>query len=403
LHLTILTQYYLPEIGAPQARLSALVKGFITEGHEVTVLTAMPNYPLGKLYPGYDGFYRQETIEGAKVLRTFIYPTQKVAVLPRIASYLSFTVASALVGAFKLKRSDYLLVESPPLFLGFTAYLLSRLKRARLIFNVSDLWPESAVQLGVLRPDSFMHRASVWLEKFCYRKAWLVTGQSKGIVEDIVTRFPDCHTFRLSNGVDTALFQPTGTPDGLRAQTNTAAHECLAVYAGLHGIAQGLDQIISAAELLQGEPCKFALVGDGPEKQMLKDHAQQAALNNVSFLDSVAKSAMPGLLASADILLVTLKKHIPGAVPSKLYEAMACGKPVVFVGEGEGAAIVKENRAGLVVTPSDIAGLADALRQLSRDEKLRLELGQNGRQTVIKQFDRQRIVSQFIAYLKTHG
>ncbi|NOT61803.1 MAG: glycosyltransferase family 4 protein [Acidobacteria bacterium] len=391
---TILTQYYLPEIGAPQARLSALVAGLLARGHEVTVLTALPNYPLGKIYAGYSGFYCEETIQGAKVLRTFIYPTQKVAFIPRITSYLSFTLSSLLIGAIKLPASDYLLVESPPLFLGFTAYILSKLKRAKFIFNVSDLWPESAVQLGVLAPDSLMHRVSLAIEKFCYHQSWLVTGQSRGIIEDIQQRFPDCHVFHLSNGVDTKLFVPTvGQSDD---------STCTATYAGLHGIAQGLDQIISAAELLRTENCRFVLVGDGPEKQELKARAQRAALNNVAFLDSKPKNEIPSLLASADILLVTLKKYIPGAVPSKLYEAMACGKPVIFVGEGEGATIVKENNTGLVVIPGDITGLADALRRLSREPALRAELGNNGRQTAVSHFDRQNIISRFVDYLEKH-
>src|SRR5271155_2398388 len=139
--LTILTQYYPPEIGAPQARLSHLAACLVDAGHRVTVLCAMPNYPTGKIYPGYGGWMRRECQGLLEALRTFIYPVQSVALLPRLASYFSFVGSSAVLGGLLLEPSDYLLVESPPLFLGLAAVWLSWLKHARLIFNVSDLWP----------------------------------------------------------------------------------------------------------------------------------------------------------------------------------------------------------------------------------------------------------------------
>src|SRR5215471_1593192 len=141
MRLTLLTQYYPPETGAPQARLSELASHFIRRGHSVTVLTAMPNYPKGKIYPGYRTPLKKEQLLGVNVIRSFIYPTQRANFVRRMANYLSFTLSSAIVGSFLLRRTDYLLVESPPLFLGLSAAWLSVLKRARLIFNVSDLWP----------------------------------------------------------------------------------------------------------------------------------------------------------------------------------------------------------------------------------------------------------------------
>ena len=178
MHLAICTQYYPPEVGAPQNRLSELARLFVLSGHRVTVLTAMPNYPSGRVHEGYGGLWRRESVDGVDVLRTAIYPTQSTGFLKRLASYFSFVFSSTIGGTFLLRRADFLMVESPPLFLGLAGFWLSRVKRARLIFNVSDLWPESAVQLGFVRRGGALHKLSSWLESFCYRHAWLVTGQS---------------------------------------------------------------------------------------------------------------------------------------------------------------------------------------------------------------------------------
>ncbi|HVH08869.1 MAG TPA: glycosyltransferase family 4 protein, partial [Gemmatimonadales bacterium] len=173
--IAFLTQYYPPEIGASQARLSGLAAALQRRGHAVTVLTAKPNYPGGRTHAGYPGLVHREMRDGVPVLRTFIYPTQKADFLRRTFSYCSFVLASAVVGTFCLERPDYLIVESPPLLLGLAGIWLSWVKRCPMIFNVSDLWPESAVRLGVLRAGSVSHRLSTWPERFCYRRAVLVT------------------------------------------------------------------------------------------------------------------------------------------------------------------------------------------------------------------------------------
>jgi len=398
--LAILTQYYPPEVGAPQARLAELAAHFTRRGHSVTVLTAMPNYPAGVIHEGYGGVWRRERHDGAEVIRTFIYPTQRADYARRLANYFSFVLSSATLGSVLLSRPDYLLVESPPLFLGMAGYWLSRLKRTRLIFNVSDLWPETALHLGVLREGSTAHRASARLEAFFYERAWLVTGQSRGILQSIADRFPHCPAFHLSNGVDTTLFAPDRYTSAARA-TLRADGRCVALYAGLHGLAQGLDQVLGAAELLRDDHrAKFALVGEGPEKGMLVRRATELGLSNLEFFPSRPKAEIPSLVAAADVVLVTLKTHIPGAVPSKLYEAMASGKPVVLVATGEPAEIVREHGAGIVVAPGDVAGLAQAVRTLCGDPELRHELGRNGRAAVEVHYDREKIIGRFMRHLE---
>ena len=402
--LTILTQYYPPEIGAPQRRLSSLARHFVRAGHEVRVLTAMPNYPRGEIYPGYGGAARRETIDGVSVLRTWIVPTQRTNYAHRLANYFSFVGSSAAIGAaLDPGRSDYLLVESPPLFLGMSGAWLSRVQRARLIMNVSDLWPESAVRLGVVREGSLVHRASARLERWCYRRAWMISGQSREIVADIEARVPGCRTYHLSNGVEVSEFGPEHAGRDARAALGVDGDgSCVALYAGLHGIAQGLPQLLAAASTLQAErtPMDLVFIGDGPMKQDLQREAAARGLGRVRFLDARPPAALPPLLASADILLVPLGMPIPGAVPSKLYEAMASGRPVVLVATGEAAAIVREHDAGLVVAPGDAAGLAAALRTLRDDPIRRRALGENGRRATVQYFDRSGIAARFIDTLE---
>lgn len=397
--IVFLTQYFPPEIGAAPNRISQLASRFVSRGHDVTILTAMPNYPVGKTYPGYGGFVRREVKEGVKIIRCYIYPTQKANYLSRLTNYFSFVLSSALIGTALLERADYLVVESPPLFLGITGFLLSRLKRMRLIFNVSDLWPESAVRLGLLSSEGLAYRVSVRLERFCYQHAWLVSGQSKSILSDIVERFRGIPVYHLSNGVDISRFSTDRRTEHARAFLNGNGR-CVALYAGLHGIAQGLDQVLEAAQQITGEGCSIVFIGDGPEKSALKEQAQQRHLSNVRFFDPVPASEIPALVAAADIVLVVLKIHIPGAVPSKLYEAMASGRPVVLVADAEAAEIVRAHKAGIVVEPGNSAALAEAIQRLAASPTLRQELGANGRHTAEQFYDRARIANEFVDHLE---
>ncbi len=402
MRVTILTQYYPPEIGAPQARLSELASALVRRGHDVTVLTAMPSYPVGKIYPGYSGLVRRERRDGAQIIRTAVFPTQRADFLGRLANYFSFACSAGIAGTFLLRRCDYLIVESPPLFLGLTGLWLSWRTRAAMVFNVSDLWPETAVRLGVVRAGSVGHRLAAWLEGLCYRRAAVVSGQTKTIVQSIAERFPQCCTYHFSNGVNTRSFHPERRTAAARATLGAdGAGTCVALYAGLHGLAQGLDQVLDAADTLRTDPgLRLVLVGDGPAKEKLMQQAQTRALSNVRFLDPLPSGQVPPLVAAADILVVPLATHIPGATPSKLYEAMASGRPVVLVAGGEPAAFVREHRVGIVVAPGDARGLVDALRTLSTDAALRQELGSNGRRTVEQLFDKVDIDNAFIEYLE---
>ncbi len=367
------------------------------------MLTAFPNYPKGRVEPGYQGLYQREVRDGMSIIRTWIRPSQSVGTMARLKSYFSFVFSSLLVGWFTLGRLDILLTESPPLFLGIAGYLLARRTRARWIFNVSDLWPESAVHLGAVSPGRALDAAYA-LERFCYEKAWLVTGQSAEILENIRRRFPTVSTYHLSNGVDTELFEPGLRDAAARRLLLDGAPEgtCVALYAGLHGMAQGLNQILEAAQRLADVPnLRFVLVGDGPEKEQLVKTAKERGLRNVRFLDALGRERMPALMASADLSLVPLKMSLPGAVPSKIYEAMGAGVPIVLIAEGEAATLVRRSGAGLVVAPGDAEGAASAIRDLAADPALRRRMGTAGREAALRDFDRRGIASRFNQHLES--
>ena len=221
-------------------------------GHEVTVLTAKPNYPLGEFLPGWErGLWRTEVKNGIKVIHCWLYPSRSKRTLLRLLNYFSFVLSSAFIGTFSLRRADILMVESPPLFLGLTAWWLSRIKRARLIFNISDLYPETAIELGYLDKrwlQKLMYRFEAW----CYNASSLVTGQTEGIIDSIQSRFPDKLTFLLTNGVDIEQFEAVAQ----QSQHNKAdVDESFIVgYAGVLGHFQGLDVVLEAARLCRRIP-----------------------------------------------------------------------------------------------------------------------------------------------------
>jgi glycosyltransferase involved in cell wall biosynthesis len=405
MRIAIHTQYYPPEVGAPQARLSDLAQKLRERGHEVFVLTGMPSYPTGRIFKGYGGLFRREELDGVTVLRSALYPTQSPKMVRRLFNYFSFVLSSLIVGLFRLPRLEYILTESPPLFLGLTGYVLSRVKRARWIFNVSDLWPETVVRQGTVRDGLALSLA--WrLESFCYRKAWLVSTQTRGMQADIADRFPGVRTYHLSNGVDLSLFSPDRRSAEMRQRLKGQPQEengsCVAIYAGLHGLLQGLDQVLAAARELGDQPnLSFVFVGDGPEKGKLVRQSHEQNLGNVRFLDVTPRSQMPSLLASADIAVVPLKFALPGAAPSKLYEAMGAALPIVLIADGEAAEIVQEANAGIVVSYGDITSLATALKVLTNDPERRRRLGEAGRRAALEKFDRRAITTAFAEYLES--
>lgn len=396
--LLILTQYFPPEVGAPQNRLFELATRLQKKGLDVTVLTAMPNYPKGELFDGYTGInYKYEEVEGLSIHRSKIYVTKSKSIIKRLRNYFSFVISSYRIGRKKLdKHYDYLLCESPPLFLGISAYYLAKNKKAKMIFNVSDLWPESAEKLGLVTNKFFLKLATI-LEEFLYRKSDLITGQTQGIVKNISSRFPDKKVYWLPNGVDLNYYNPDTIQSNWRAENGFSEKDILLLYAGIIGHAQGLEVILNAASLLKEHVnIKFLLLGSGPEKEKLIQLKQELSLENVIFIDIVTKAEMPNIVAATDMTVIPLKRLdlFKGAIPSKIFENLAMKKPVLLGVEGEAKELfIDEGKCGLAFIPEDSNDLAEKVLMILNSPQLIKEFGENGRKYVQEKFNRDVIAS----------
>jgi glycosyltransferase involved in cell wall biosynthesis len=385
-------------MGAPQARLSDMACRLRNLGHDVLVLTAMPNYPTGKVFPGYKGFSVSEEIQGIQIYRTWIIPSKSTSLIHRLVSYLSFCISSLIIGLWKIGNMDFIFTESPPLFLGYTGLILSKIKRARWIMNVSDLWPDSGKYIGIFNESSLVYRLLEKMAHFLYKKAWLVTGQSTGIINEIHDQVRSAKVYHLSNGVDLIKFNPSKKNIIVR-QKFLKENYIGIVYAGLHGLFQGLDQVLMVAKKLEGKPIRFVFFGDGPAKESLISKSNELGLTNVDFNPPLSQEEISKILPSMDIAVISLKSNIKGAVPSKIYEAMGSGVPILLIAGGEPADIVKQARAGTVVDTSDIDTIAEAVSELVENNHIRKTMGYNGRLAAENLYDRSKITACFEAFL----
>jgi len=404
LKLLILTQYFPPEVGAPQNRLFELAIRLQKMGVEVSVLTAMPNYPQMKIYSGYEGkTYHFEKMEGLSVHRSSIFIPKNKSIPQRLMNYFSFVFSSARCGKNKINDIDVILCESPPLFLGWSALYLKRKKNAKLIFNVSDLWPESAEKLGVVN-NKWLLKLAYRLEQKLYLQSNLVSGQTQGICKNINKRFPSVKTYWLPNAADVNYYDPNKiSTTTWRTNNGFQSNDILFLYAGIIGIAQGLEIILHAAKHVIDNPkLKFILLGSGPEKEKLQLLKKELNLNNVYFFDSVNKLQMPKIIASIDVSIVPLKKMdlFLGAIPSKIFENLAMEKPIILGVDGEAKSLfIEQGNCGIYVEPENTEQLVNAVLQLSQQPELRKQLGKNGRKYVIEHFNRDAIASKFYQQL----
>jgi glycosyltransferase involved in cell wall biosynthesis len=404
--ILFLTQYFPPETGAPQNRLFELAIRLQKKGAEITILTAMPNYPQMEIHGGYKGKrVHEEEMAGLKIYRSWIYVKKSTSIFLRLLNYFSFVYSSWRLGRKIPGHFDYVFCESPPLFLGISAWLLKRKKRARLIFNVSDLWPESAEKLGLVTNRFFLGLASR-LEEFLYKHADLITGQTKGIVKNIQDRFPAKTVYWLPNGVDLDIYdyKAQSVDSSWRRRNNFSNTDFIFLYAGIIGHAQGLDVILHAAEKLRQEASiRFVVLGSGPEKERLIRLSADMKLSNVFFMDAVGKEDMPAIVAAADVAVIPLKRLdlFKGAIPSKIFENLAMKKPVLLGVEGEAKELfIDEGKAGLAFVPDDSADLAAKALDMFRQKDKLAEMGQSGYNYVNRGFTRDLIADQFWIFLK---
>jgi colanic acid biosynthesis glycosyl transferase WcaI len=394
-----LSQYFPPEVGATQARAYDMATGLIRAGHQVTMLTEVPNHPEGVIRPGYRGrlFFR-EALDDIDVIRVWVKTSSVKRLSTRLLFYLSYMVNATLAGVLVAARDyDLLYATSPPLFVGGTALALSILRRLPLVFEVRDLWPESAVALGELRNPRFI-RWSTWLEERCYRRARRIVVVTQGIRARLLERgLPAGKLAFIPNGSNTELFCPQPeAASGLRRELGMEGR-FLVIYAGIHGVAQGLETVLEAAHRLRDNPqIHFLLVGDGPSKSQLLQLKETLRLSNVTMLEGQPREAIPVYLSAADVALVPLRKLelFKGALPSKMLDAWACGVPVILAAEGEARELLEEARAGISVEPENSHALVQAIKRLKGNPVLLEEFARNGRNCVLRNFDRRKLAGK---------
>jgi len=406
MRILIVTHYFPPEIGAPQARLSALSETWAADGDTVTVLTGMPNHPTGVKPPAYRrAIRRMERADGYRVIRTWLYTTPNEGVARRTIGHVSFMLTSVLLGARCAGPADTVVVSSPTFFSIGAAWLLARLKRARLIVEVRDLWPGVFAQLGVLT-NRWLIGVLERLELAAYAAADAVVVVSEGFRANLIGRgVPADKVHTIRNGVRLDQFVPGMAASPLvRERLGAGGSDCLVLYAGTHGICQGLPFIADSAARLAGEAVHLAFVGEGADKPRLRRRARELALRNVTFLPGVPAHDVPHLLAAADICLVILR-DLPlfsTFIPSKMFEYLAAGRAVIGAVKGEAAQILRE-AGGVVVPPEDSAALADAIRLLAADPERRLMMGRQGRGYVEQYFDRVPLAREYRKILDSPG
>jgi glycosyltransferase involved in cell wall biosynthesis len=393
-----LSHYYPPEVNAPASRLSEHARIWREAGHEVTVVTCAPNHPAGQLYPGYrNRLWQEETIDGIRVIRLWTYIAANQGFLPRIGNYLSYLL-SVVFWMWRLPRADVVMSTSPQFFCGLAGRLLKR-RRRPWVLEIRDLWPESIVTVGAMRRGVAI-RTIEKVEAFAYRRADLVVSVTDGFVQHIRARRSKGPIAVIKNGVDLSRFvSDPEAADAFRAE-HGLTDKFVASYVGTHGMAHGLQAVIAAAERLcdRGD-IAFLMVGGGAERDTIKALRDARGLTNIVMLDQLPKAAMPAVWGASDAALVLLKRvdTFKTVIPSKMFEAMALGVPMILGVEGEAKALMEQAGAGIAITPEDDAELAAAILRLADDRALGRQIGASAQAFVRAQFDRERLAHAYLA------
>jgi hypothetical protein len=389
LRVRILTHYFPPEVGAPQTRLGALAEGLAARGLDVTVHTGFPHYPEGRVAPPYRNrpLARETTAGGVRIRRSAVWPAANRGFAGRLADHLAFA-GSALATAGSGGPADVVIAESPPLFLAAAAVGYARAKRAALVLHVADLWPESAVELGALRDRRAIAVANA-LAGFAYRHGALVVVPTEGMTAALAARGVPVR--RIAPAVDVERFA------GIPPRVPQAPLRLL--YAGTMGLAQGLETLVAAARLAGPRRIRLTIAGGGAEAEAVRAVAHE--VGHVRVAGIVPAAEIPGLYADADAGVVLLRDRplFASALPTKLLEVLAAGRPAVLAARGESAALLTRTGAGLVVPPEDPEALAGAWSRLLADPSEAAAMGARGRISVSRDFNRDAMVDRWIDVL----
>jgi len=403
IRVQLVTHYYPPEVGAPQARLSEMARAWVSSGVQVTVLTGMPNHPTGVVPAAYRGVLtRAERRDGVRVLRSWLYATPNEGIVRKTVGHLSFMLSTVLFSAPRAGPADVVVVSSPTFFSIASAYIVARLRRAVLVVEIRDLWPAIFVELGVLTNRRLINLLER-LELAAYRAADAVVVVTEGFREDLLRRgVPSEKVTTIRNGVDLDLFRSNVRSSAEdRELLGARAGDLLVLYIGAHGISHALTSLVEAAALLQDAPIHLALVGEGAAKPAVLAAVARTGTRNITVLPGVPRHRVPEIIAAADVCVVPLR-DVPlfgTFIPSKMFEFLAMAKAVVGSVRGEAAHILTDAGA-VVVPPEDPGALAAALRGLAADPARCEAMGRRGRTYVEQHFDRRALANDYLSVLR---
>lgn len=375
MHILFLTDNFPPEVNAPASRTFEHCREWVRAGHKVTVVTCAPNFPKGKVFDGYrNRAWQTEEMDGIRVIRVWSYITANEGFVKRILDYQSFMVTATLASPF-VRGVDVVVGTSPQFFTACAAYVVAGMKRVPWVFELRDLWPESIRAVGAMKES----KALDWLEKlelFLYRKANAVVSVTNAFRDNLIGRGIDADKIQVvTNGVDISRFNPREKDAELVRELGLDG-KFVAGYIGTHGMAHALETLLEAAAKLKARPdgdrYRILLLGDGARKADLIAQAKAKGLDNVLFVDSVSKDQVVRYWSLLDVSIIHLRKTelFTTVIPSKLFECMGMGIPVLHGVAGESAGIVEKEGAGIVFEPENADALCDGLARLAEDRAL---------------------------------
>ena len=395
-------------MGAPAARVAELSRHWARMGHDVTVLTGFPNHPTGVVPEEWRSrlhrLHCTDTIDGVKVVRTWLWPLPNRKAHERIRNYASFCVSAAISG-LALPKPDVVIATSPQLLCALAGWWLAWWKRVPFVFEVRDLWPESLAAVGAGSEGSLLHRTLGAIAGFLYRRAQRIVVVAPAFTNHLMRYWnvPAAKISTVENGVETDVFRLDPAAAEVRKQLHLE-DRFLICYIGTMGNEHGLETLIAAAEELQTAlpSTMFLLIGEGAEKDRIAKLAAQRGLQNIKFLGQQPRERIAAYVSAADLCLVMLRKSelFKTVIPTKLLEYMACERPVIVAVDGQARQIVETAHAGVFVEPENSKALVKAILDLAGESERRRQMGASGRAYIVNQFSREKTARDSITVLQ---
>lgn len=403
MRILFLTDNFPPEVNAPASRTYEHCREWVRLGHDVTVITCAPNFPTGRVFPGYrNRLWQRETLDGIEVVRVWSYVTANEGFLKRTLDYLSFMVSAGVAGLV-VRRPDIVIGTSPQFFTACAAWWVALWRRRPFVFELRDLWPESIKAVGAMQ-DSPVLWIFERIELFLYRQARGIVSVTHSFKDVLARRGIDPRKIAVvTNGVDLSRFKPR-PKDAQLLQSLGLEGKFVLGYIGTHGMAHGLETLLDAAGQLRRRPdggrFRLLLLGDGAEKQALKDRALGLGLDNVLFLDTVPKDQVARYWSVLDVSVIHLRKTelFNTVIPSKLFECMGMGIPVLHGVPGESSRIVLEEGCGAVFESGDADELARLAAACAADAR-RLEAWRQAGLDAAGRYERTALARRMLGHL----